>query len=68
MNKVAKIIDISAASESGFEDAVEQGLHKVADSIDGIRGAWVSDIKVRTDNDGRIREWRVDLRVGFIVY
>jgi len=67
MSNVAKVIEVSTASAVGLEDAVQSGLKKVAESVDGIQGAWVSEIKVRTDTDGAISEWRVCMRVSFIV-
>lgn len=67
MSNVAKVIEVSTASATGLEDAVQSGLKKVSESVDGIQGAWVSEIKVRTDAGGAIKEWRVCLRVSFIV-
>jgi len=66
-NTVAKVIEISASSDKGIEDAVQGGLKKVSRSVKNIKGAWVNDIKVVTDNDGNITEWRVDMKVTFIV-
>lgn len=67
MSTVAKVIEINSASKKGIEDAVQGGLKKVSKSVKGIKGAWVNDIKVITDDDGTITEWRVDMRVSFIV-
>jgi len=67
VNAIAKTIEISAASSKSLEDAVQSGLRKVAASVDKIQGAWISDIKVRTSANGDITEWRVCLRVTFIV-
>lgn len=64
---VAKVIEISASSGSSVEDAVRSGLKKVAETVQGIQGAWVNDIKVDTDGEGNVVEWRVNLRVTFIV-
>lgn len=64
---VAKVVEISAASAKGIEEAVRAGLTKVAKSIGQIKGAWVSDIKVCTTPTGEITEWRVNMRVSFIV-
>jgi flavin-binding protein dodecin len=66
-HNVAKVIEISTSSDQGIEDAVRSGLKKVARSVKNIKGAWVSDIKVVTDDDGTVTEWRVDLRVSFLV-
>ncbi len=64
---VAKIIEISSSSTQGMEAAVQAGLDKCAESIKSIQGAWVNDIKVVTDDKGRITEWRVNLKVTFVV-
>lgn len=67
MSNVAKVIEVSTASSTGLEDAIQSGLKKVASSVSDIQGAWVSEIKVRTHPDGQISQWRVCLRVSFVV-
>ena len=64
---IAKIIEINASSNTSVEDAVRSGLKKCAESVKNIKGAWVNEIKVVTDDDGNVQEWRVNLRVSFIV-
>lgn len=66
-NSVAKVIEISSSSNKGIEDAVQGGLKKVSRSVKNIKGAWLNDIKVLTDGDGTITEWRVDMKVTFVV-
>lgn len=65
--QLAKVIEVNAASDKGIEEAVRFGLARVAKTVGHIRGAWISDIKVCTRPDGEITEWRVDMRVSFIV-
>lgn len=67
MESIAKVIEINAASETGIEDAVSNGLARAAATLDGIQGAWFGDINVRTDASGRVTEWRVRLRVSFLL-
>jgi len=64
---VAKVIEVSSSSRTSVEDAVRSGLKKVAETLQGIQGAWISETKVETDGEGNIVEWRVNLRVTFIV-
>lgn len=64
---IAKVIEISAASEKGIEDAVRYGLSKVAKTVGDIRGVWISDIKACTSPEGEIDEWRVNMHVSFVV-
>ena len=64
---IAKVIEVNASSPSSMEDAVKSGLKKCADSIKNIKGAWVNEIKVVTDDGGNVTEWRVNLKVSFVV-
>ena len=64
---VAKIIEVNASSTKSMEDAVQSGLKKCAETVKNIKGAWVNEIKVVTGPDGSVTEWRVNLRVTFIV-
>ena len=64
---VAKVIEVNAASPTSMEDAVKRGLSKTAETVKGIQGAWVNEIKVVTNGDGSVREWRVNLKITFLV-
>ncbi len=64
---VAKIVELNAASGKSMEDAVRVGLKKCSESVKQIKGAWVNEIKVVTDDGGNVIEWRVNLRVSFVV-
>jgi len=64
---VAKVIEVKAASKTSIEDAVQTGLKKCAETVKNIQGAWVKDIKLVTAGDGTINEWRVDMKVTFLV-
>ena len=64
---VAKVIEINASSPTSMEDAVKRGLSKTAETVKGIQGAWVNEVKVVTGPDGSVTEWRVNMRVTFLV-
>jgi dodecin len=64
---IAKIIEISSSSNKSVEDAVQSGLTKCAETVKNIQGAWINETKVVTDATGKITEWRVNMRVTFIV-
>lgn len=64
---IAKVIEISASSPTGIEDAVAHGMKKVAKTVKNIKGAWINELNVLTRDDGAILEWRVNMRISFIV-
>ena len=63
---VAKHIEITASSGKSFEAAVEKGIKKMSKTVDNIEGAWIKDQKVVV-KDGQIIEYRVAMKVTFIV-
>ncbi|HST26835.1 MAG TPA: dodecin family protein [Rudaea sp.] len=67
MNKITKVIELSASSTKGIEDAVSGGLKKASKTVKNIKGAWINDLKVVTNDDGSVAEWRVNMRVNFLV-
>lgn len=64
---VAKVIELNSSSSEGIEEAVQAGLDKAADTVKNIKGAWINEIKVITDDKGKVQEWRVNMRVNFLV-
>jgi flavin-binding protein dodecin len=63
---VARVTEISASSPKSFEDAVENGISRANDTLQNIEGAWIQDMKV-TCKDGKIDEFRVNMKVTFIL-
>jgi flavin-binding protein dodecin len=64
---VTKVIELSSSSSRGIEDAVQSGLKKASQTVKNIKGAWVNEIKVATGADGSVTEWRVNMRINFLV-
>lgn len=63
---VAKVIEINASSKKSFEDAIEKGIAKASKSVKNISGAWVNEQKVVVE-DGKVSEWRVNMKVSFLI-
>ena len=64
---VAKVAEISAASPSSFEDAINKGLDRANNTLSDIEGAWVKEMKVVVKG-GRVREYRVSMKLSFVVH
>lgn len=63
---VAKVIEIISTSKTSFDDAIESGVARAADTISDVAGAWVKDQSVSVV-DGKITEYRVTLKVTFVL-
>lgn len=63
---VAKVTEIIASSEESFEDAISKGIARASETIQGVTGAWVESQKV-TVSDGKINQYRVNLKITFVL-
>ena len=63
---VAKVIELTAASSTSIEDAVESGIRRADSTLDQVEGAWIQDIKCVVKN-GKVAEWRVNMKVTFLL-
>jgi hypothetical protein len=63
---VAKITEISCRSTTSFEDAIQQGITRADQTLDQVKGAWVSEMKVEVEG-GKVVAYQVNLRVTFVL-
>jgi len=63
---VAKVTEIIASSNKGFDDAITNGIKRANKTLKNIKSAWVKDQQL-TVNDGKITEYRVVLKVTFVL-
>jgi hypothetical protein len=63
---VAKVSEIISSSKKSFEDAVVKGVERANKTLSNVRGAWIAEQQVKVE-DGRIDEYRVTMRVTFVL-
>ena len=63
---VARITEISARSDTSFEDAVKIGVERANATLRNVSGAWVKEQKVEVSN-GNIVTWQVILQITFVL-
>lgn len=63
---VAKISEITSSSPKSFEDAIREGIARANETLDNVRGAWISEQKVVVEG-GKVTEYRVTMRVTFVL-
>ena len=64
---VARVTEITASSSKGFDDALKQGVARAAKTLENVKSAWIQDQEVVTNGDGSIKEYRVHLKVTFVL-
>lgn len=66
MSNVARITEINATSEKGFEDAIRVGVERAARTLRQITAAWVKDQRVEV-NDGKVVSYQVNMLITFVL-
>ena len=66
MSSVARIVHISARSETSSEDAVRVGVDRATHTLRNVYGAWVKEQKIEVTAD-KITECQVILEVTFVL-
>ena len=64
---VAKIVEIKSSSTKSFDDAIKDGLARASETIDNIQSAWINEQEVLVSPEGKVKEYRVLMKVTFIV-
>jgi flavin-binding protein dodecin len=64
---VAKVSEIIASSPKSFDDAIKAGVARAHKTLKNLKSAWVENQQVKLDDNGQITEYRVQLKVTFIL-
>ena len=63
---VARVTELSATSETGFEDAINEAVARATKTLRGVEGCWVKDMNVMIEDDN-IVGYKVNLEVTFVL-
>ncbi|MBN2115623.1 MAG: dodecin domain-containing protein [Anaerolineales bacterium] len=64
---VARITEIKASSTKSFDDAIREGVARAVKTLKNVKSAWIQNQDVLVDENGDIAEYRVQLKVTFIL-
>ncbi|MFL6129853.1 MAG: dodecin family protein [Mycobacteriales bacterium] len=63
---VARVTEISATSDSSFEDAIRIGVERATQTLRGVKSAWVKEQEVQVA-DNRITGYKVNMLITFVL-
>ena len=64
---VAKVTEIKVSSPKSFDDAIKEGIARAHKTLKNVKSAWVKDFEVTVDDEGQIAEYRILMRITFIL-
>jgi dodecin len=63
---VARVTELSAVSEQGFEDAINQAVARATKTLRNVEGCWVKDMNVLIE-DGNIVGYKANVAITFVL-
>jgi flavin-binding protein dodecin len=63
---VARVIELSATSDEGFEAAINEGIKRATSTLRNVESAWVKDMNVLVEDNQNIT-YKVNLAINFVL-
>jgi hypothetical protein len=64
---IARVTEIKASSTKSFDDAIKAGIARAHKTLTNVKSAWIENQEVLIDGKGQIIEYRVQMKVTFIL-
>ena len=64
---VARVTELKSSSKKSFKDAIQDGIKRASETLDNVKSAWIQDQEVTVDESGKIEEYRVLMKVTFVL-
>jgi flavin-binding protein dodecin len=64
---VAKVTEIMASSTKSFDDAIKIGVERAQKTLKHLKSAWVQNQQIKLNDQGQITEYRVQLKITFLL-
>ena len=64
---ISRTTEIKSSSTNSFDDAMKKGIARALKTLKNVRGAWIENQEVLIDKKGEITEYRVQMKITFIL-
>jgi len=64
---VARITEVKSSSTKSFDEAIKLGIARAHKTLKNVKAAWIWNQEVTVDDNGQIAEYRVHMKVTFIL-
>ena len=64
---ISRTTEIKASSAASFDDAMKKGIARAQKTLTNVKGVWIGNQEVLLDENGKISEYRVQMKITFIL-
>ena len=64
---ISRTTEVKSSSAISFDDAMKKGIARARKTLRGVQSAWIENQEVMIDAKGKISEYRVQMKIVFIL-
>lgn len=64
---IARITEVKSSSKESFDDAIRAGVARAHKTLKNVKSAWIWNQEVSVDDEGNVAEYRVHMKVTFVL-
>ena len=64
---ISRSTEIKSSSKVSFDDAMKKGIARAQKTLRNVKSAWIWNQEIILDDKGKISEYRVQMKITFIL-
>jgi len=64
---ISRTTEVKASSTQSFDDAMRKGIARAQKTLRNVKSAWIWNQEVLLDDTGKITEYRVQMKITFLL-
>ena len=64
---IVKVIEVIASSKKGWDDAAQNAVTEAGKSVKNIKHFYAESLTATVDGKGKIKEFRINGKISFVV-
>ena len=64
---ISRITEVKSSSTVSFDDAMKKGIARAQKTLKNVKSAWIWNQEILLDDKGKISEYRVQMKITFIL-
>lgn len=64
---IVRVTEIKVSSTESFDAAIREGVARAQKTLENVKSAWIQNQEVVVDGKGTIAEYRVHMKVLFVL-
>ena len=64
---ISRVTEVKSSSKVSFDDAMKKGIARAQKTLKNVKSAWIWNQEILLDNKGKISEYRVHMKITFIL-